>query len=66
MGRVNEGLFQFDAARNQYDGIPASSAYRPYAAERTLAITRDSDGDGYTDAWEEAEGTRPDNPLSHP
>lgn len=66
LGRANEGLFQFDTAKIHYDRVPAASAYRPYAAARLVALDRDSDADGYSDAWEEAESTNPQNPLSHP
>lgn len=66
IGRANEGLFQFEAAKIHYDRVLLDSVYRPYAADRVLGLSRDSDGDGYADAWEDAEGTNPQNPLSHP
>lgn len=65
-GRCQEGLFHFDEAKEQYDRIPRNSVYRPYAAQRLVGLSRDSDSDGYADAWEEAEGKNPLNPLSHP
>lgn len=65
-GLCRETAFEFDAAREFYLNVPATSAYHPRAARRLAALTGDSDGDGYADAWEEAEGTNPENPLSHP
>ncbi len=65
-GRCREGMLNFDEARTFYDKVPQSSAYRPMVAKRVAALTLDSDSDGYSDAWEESEGTNPENPLSHP
>ncbi len=65
-GRCREGALEFDDARKQYEAIPADSSFRPYALQRLVAISEDSDGDGYVDAWEDAEGSNPRNPLSHP
>lgn len=65
-GLCQEALFSFDGAREFYKDVPQTSAYHPRATRRLAALTDDSDGDGYADAWEEAEGTNPQNPLSHP
>lgn len=65
-GRCREGMLNFDDARVFYDKVPQSSAYRPLVAKRMAALSLDSDNDGYSNAWEEAEGTNPENPLSHP
>lgn len=66
LARCREVEFAFDAARELYDQIPPDSAYRPATESRIAALDTDSDGDGYADAWEEAEGSNPSNPLSHP
>ena len=66
IGRCHEGMFRFDEAKENFDRVPRTSFYRPHAARRLVAISQDSDGDGYADAWEEAEGKNPLNPLSHP
>ena len=66
IGRCHESMFHFDDAKEYYDRIPRASSYRPHAAQRLVALSLDSDGDGYADAWEEAEGKNPMNPLSHP
>lgn len=65
-GRCLESMFNFDAARDNYVKIPQASAYRDRVDQRLSALTEDSDNDGYLDAWEDAEGTSPQNPLSHP
>jgi len=65
-GRCREGMYQFEEADRDYAKIAETSAYHPYAVRRRERIGRDSDRDGYSDAWEEIDGTGPDNPLSHP
>lgn len=64
--RVQEGLLEFDEALSMYEKIPEDSRLRPYALRRLMILSRDTDSDGYIDAWEEAEGSNPNNPLSHP
>lgn len=65
-GRCREAALGFDEAKEYYGKIPEPSAYQLPAAARLRALTEDSDGDGYSDAWEESEGANPLNPLSHP
>ncbi|OGH56786.1 MAG: hypothetical protein A3G34_14840 [Candidatus Lindowbacteria bacterium RIFCSPLOWO2_12_FULL_62_27] len=66
IGRCREGTLSFEEARDIYAHVPAESAYRPWVELRMSAMSQDSDGDGYIDAWEDAEGTNPMNPLAHP
>lgn len=65
-GLACEGQFAFDEAREIYSHVMLGGGYSEMARTRILALTVDTDGDGYADAWEDAEGTNPGNPLSHP